>query len=138
MKKEVLLTAIFVFLFIFQAMAAASAAADVAYILNIPSKVKPEILNIFSEMNLSVDIIKDSKVPTTNLAAYRMVFVDDARLPKTKKIAIYNYPSVIMNKYYGKDWGLTDGDGISQLSATAPLNVKLVDNGVRQVYTSAR
>ncbi|MBI2629791.1 Ig-like domain-containing protein [Candidatus Pacearchaeota archaeon] len=110
---------------------------DVAYIVNTPRITNSEVLNVFSQLNLSVDIIKDSDLPRTSLAAYRLVFIDDMRLRNTGKTAIYRYPSVVMNKYYGKEWGITDNDGISQLSSNTPLSVQLTGNGPRQVYTTA-
>jgi len=112
-------------------------AADVAYILKDDRFVKDEILDVFSELGLTVEVIEDTKIMTKNLNNYQLVFVDNAILRRTKNLPIYNYPAVIMNDRYGEEWGLTDDDGISQLASTTPLEVKLVDNGVRQVYTEA-
>jgi len=112
-------------------------AADVAYILLNERAAKSEILGVFSELNLSVDKIKDKNILNYDLSDYRLIFIDDVRLRKTKNLAIYNYPSVIMNRYYTEEWGLTDADGASQLAANSPLNVK-VDDLILQVYTKAK
>jgi len=111
---------------------------NVAYITNNLKNIKPEVRAVFNELNLNITPILDSKVPTTNFSKYKMIFVDDAYLPKSSKYPIYNYPSVIMNKYYGYQWGLTDYDGISQLASTSALYVKLVNDDLQQVYTQAR
>ena len=131
-KKGVLLL---VFVVLFSNFVLAS---DVGYILKYERNAKPEILNVFSDLGLEVDLIEDVNVNRVNLGSYDMLFIDDAILRNTKKLPVYNYPSVIMNGYYGNEWGLTDIDGTSQLASTAPLNVRLVDNGVRQVYTQAK
>ena len=113
-------------------------AADVAYILNVPKNANKDVLSVFNELNLSVELIKDSNVRTTDLSKYKLIFVDDAILRNTANyITISNYPSVIMNRYYGFKFGLTDYDGISQLASTAPLSVKK-EGSVIQVYTQAK
>ncbi len=111
------------------------AAADIAYI--VVSRPNNDITKVFDDLGLTYDVIKDKDVPTKNLNDYRLVFVDDGRVRKTANVPIYNYPSIIMNRYYGEEWGLTDRDGISQLGATSPLNVRK-DTRILQVYTSAR
>ena len=67
-----------------------------------------------------------------------MLFIGDERLQKTRKIPIFNFPAVIMNKYYGFEWGLTDFDGISQLASNAPLEYRLTNGDVKQAYEKAR
>lgn len=133
-KKGIIFLAGFLFLITIVNLVAAT---DVAYILKEARFNKSEVLSVFSEMNLSVELVADKNILTKNLSKYKLVFVDDAILRKTKKLPIYKYPSVIMNSYYGPEWGLTDSDGISQLISSSPLQVKLVDNGIKQVYTQA-
>ncbi|MDD5193634.1 MAG: hypothetical protein PHF67_03540, partial [Candidatus Nanoarchaeia archaeon] len=113
-------------------------ATDVGYILKSKSKVNKNILSVFNEMGLSYELITDSKIKNYDLSKYRFLFVDNVRLVNTRKIPIYNYPSVIMNGYHGAEWGLTDKDGLSQLSADQPLKVRLVNDGLNQVYTKAQ
>ena len=137
-KKRFLFIVILFSLLVANLVLSSVYAYDVAYILKNDRQVKNEILDVFSELGLSVEIIEDSSILTKNLANYKIVFVDDAILRKTRNLAIYNYNSVIMNKNYGQEWGLTDVDGISQLAATAPLQVRVVDNSIEQVYTQAR
>src|SRR3989338_4951931 len=112
-------------------------AADVAYILVNDRAAKQEILDIFSQLNLTVQLIEDNDVLSYNLSNYKLIFVDDARVRKTRNVEIYNYPAIIMNQYYGVEWGLTDRDGISQLGANSPLSVK-VNDSILQVYTKAK
>ena len=110
------------------------AAADVAYI--VVSRPNSDVVKIFDNLGLTYEIIKDKDVTTKNLNDYRLVFVDDGRVRKTSNLPLYNYPTIIMNRYYGGEWGLTDRDGISQLAATSPLHVRK-DTRVLQVYTKA-
>ena len=145
MKKGVLITTAGVFLlFFFCSMAFVSlvsaASKDVGYILLNSRSANPQIISVFNEFNLTYDLLLDSKASTwkNSLSNYRFLFIDDVRLNNARSLAIYNYPSVIMNKYYGPNWGLTDRDGISQMTSTSPLTVKLVDNGFSQVYTDSR
>jgi len=134
MEKNRSLKILFSFLFLILLIQIVCA-ADVAYILVNDRNVDYNILDVFSDMGLTVEVIEDSKVLTYDLSQYSIIFIDDARVRKTKNLQIYNYPAVIMNKYYGEDWGLTDRDGISQLGSTNPLYVNMVDNGIQQVYT---
>lgn len=112
-------------------------AADVAYILKNPRLVDNNILNEFSEMNLTVGLIKDSNVRTTNFSKYRFIFVGDETFRNRNYIPIDKVNSVIMNRNYGVLWGLTDDDGIAQLAATSPLSVVYQSN-ILQVYTQAK
>ena len=123
-----------VFLFLSIFLIKIISAADIGYI--VLNKANDDVTSVFNNLGLSYDVIKDKDVMSKNLNDYRLIFVDDGRLKKTKNLRIYNYPSVIMNRYYGEEWGLTDRDGISQLAATSPLNVRK-DNRVLQVYTQA-
>ncbi len=129
---------LFAFVLITVSFVSSVYAADVAYILKDDRFVREEVMGVFSELGLSVEVIEDTQILTKNLANYKLVFVDDAILRKTSKLPVYNYPSVIMNRNYGQEWGLTDDDGISHLASTAPLSVRLVDNGVVQVYTKSK
>lgn len=113
-------------------------AKDIGYILILERNANQDILGVFKDMNLSVELIRDSKINSYNLSQYRFLFLDDVRLNNARKKPIYNYPGVIMNSYYGEDWGLTDRDGISQLTSNNPLEVKIVSDGIKQVYTQAR
>jgi hypothetical protein len=114
-----------------------ASAADVGYILLNDRSPDPQIMSVFSSMNLSVQLIEDASINSYNLANYKLLFLDDVRLRKTALKPIYNYPSVIMNSFYGKEWGLTDSDGVSKLVSTDPLSVRIVNNGIQQVYTQA-
>lgn len=140
MKKGVSLGLAGIFLlFFFSSLALVSASSkDVGYILLSNRNVNPQITSVFNELNLTYDLLLDSKIRTYDLSKYRMLFIDDVRLTNTRNLAIYNYPSVVMNRYYGPNWGLTDRDGISQMTSSSLLNVKLVDNGFVQVYTDSR
>lgn len=115
----------------------ASEAADVAYILKRERSAKPEILDVFSDLGLSVDLIEDKNVMDFNLSKYRLLFIDDVVLRKTRDLPIYNYPSVIMNGYHGKEWGLVKNFGVSRLASTEPLKV-IYQSNITQVYTQAR
>lgn len=145
MKKGVLLglAGLFLLFFLFSStFVSAAASKDVGYILISKRNANKQITDVFSSLNLTYDLIEDSKINSVykagNLSKYQFLFIDDVRLNNARKIPIYNYPSVIMNKYYGYEWGLTDRDGISQMTSTSPLNVNLVSDGREQVYTQAK
>ncbi|MBS3077164.1 tandem-95 repeat protein [Candidatus Pacearchaeota archaeon] len=50
-------------------------AADVAYILEDNSQVSPKITNILNAKSLSYEVIRDSKIPTTDFSKYYMLLV---------------------------------------------------------------
>jgi len=109
-------------------------ATDVGFI----TKTNPnaEVMQVFSDMGLTVEVIKDQDVLRKNLNDYRFLFIDDGILRNTKSIPVYNYRSIVMNRYYGDEFGLTDVDGISQIASNSPLQVKK-GNQIQTVYTQA-
>ena len=136
-KRELSGEKILLLVFLFAVMFVGSvSAADVAYIYSRDFNVDNNIKNVFAELNLSVDMIKESKVTTTDFSKYKFIFIGDERFSNPTKIPINKYPSVVTNYYYGPQWGLTDDDGISKLARTEPLSVKQ-DGTIIQVYTDA-
>lgn len=118
-----------------------SATADVAYIYKNKLAIDNNIINTFNEMGLSVDKIPEKNLTGTkpvNLTKYRFIFVGDERFSYYNKIPIGDVPIVIMNGYFGPDWGLTDRGGISQLTSNTPLYVMSMKDGLKQVYIQAR
>ncbi|MFH1710718.1 MAG: hypothetical protein ABH840_00230 [Nanoarchaeota archaeon] len=142
MKKGVFIMVAGIFLLLFfcslAVVSAVSAQKDVGYILVNSRNVNQQVVSVFNEFNLTYELILDSKVRSYDLSKYKFLFIDDVRLNNARNLPIYNYPSVIMNRYYGPNWGLTDRDGISQMTSNSLMNVKLVDNGFAQVYTDTR
>ncbi len=124
------------------AVSSSTKIADVGYILVNKRNPNQDILNVFSELGLSYTLIEDRNVlkyySNGSLSRFRFLFVDDFRLNNARKIPISNFPSVIMNSYYGKDWGLTDNEGVSQLTSNVPLEVRMINDGILQVYTMSQ
>ena len=138
-KKKVLLVGLFFIILIIGtaavALGASSSTADVAYIYRKESKIDDNVLDVFDDMGLSVDLIDEKYLPN-DFSDYKFIFVGDERFKNENRIPVNNYPSIITNYYYGNEWGLTDQDGISKLGSNSPLNVR--KNGqIIQVYTQA-
>ncbi|MFA5724621.1 MAG: putative metal-binding motif-containing protein, partial [Candidatus Pacearchaeota archaeon] len=108
--------------------------ADVAYIYKAKLKVDQNIVSLFKEMNLTVDLIDERYMPKS-FSNYKFIFVGDERF--TRSIPVNDYNSIVTNYYFGEQWGLTDHDGISNLASTSPLSVRKNDQ-VIQVYTQAK
>lgn len=112
-------------------------AADVAYIYGKSFRIDENVVKVFQDMGLSVEKIQENKLPA-DFSKYRLIFLGDERfknINKIKDLTAQN-PSIIVNSYHGKELGLTDNEGISQLGSTGPLSV--VKNGdVIRVYNSA-
>jgi len=112
-------------------------AYDVAYIAKNSKAVDQNIVNSFKELNLSVGIVLDSNVRTTDFSKYRLVVISDNILRQTAKYYdISKYKTIVINRNYGEQFGLTDKDGISQLASSFPLNI-VYDNSIIQVYNAA-
>jgi hypothetical protein len=126
----------FTFIFALLVMGFVSAAGDVAYIYKTSSKIDDNVLDVFSDMGLNVDLIDEDDIPG-DLNGYRFLYVGDERFRNEGRIPIDEYPSIISNYYFGYDWGLTDYDGISKLASNSELNV-IKDSEVIQVYTRAK
>src|SRR3989344_2784542 len=113
----------------------ASAVGDVAYIMKNSRVVDQNVIRAFQEMNASVDLINDANVRTTDLTKYKLIFVGPERLRNTARyVDISKYPTMIMNGYYGNDFGLTDDDGISSLASNSPLGA-YYNGQVIPIYT---
>ena len=111
------------------------AAGDVAYIYKRESKIDQNVVGVFNNLGLTVDLIDETKLPV-DFKGYKLIFVGDERFKNQKLIPVSDYPSIITNYYFGSEFGLTDRDGISQLAANSPLSV-VMDHKVTQVYTSS-
>ena len=113
-------------------------AADVAYIYRKSFRIDNNIIEVFENLGLSVEKIQEEHL-LSDFSKNKLIFLGDENFKNIKKISeiISQNPSVIVNSYHGKDLGLTDNDGISQLGSTGPLSV-VKNGGSVQVYTSAR
>ncbi|MEK6883293.1 MAG: hypothetical protein AABY22_26940, partial [Nanoarchaeota archaeon] len=113
-------------------------AEDVAYIMKNPRRIDQNIINSFNDLNFSVDLINDKDVPRTDFSKYRIIFISDERVKNAaRKVDITKHKIIIMNYYYGDEFGLTDRDGIANFVASSPLKV-LIENSIVPVYTVAR
>ena len=110
-------------------------AADIAYVYRKDFRIDPNIINIFNELNLTYELVQEDSLPG-NFNAYRMIFVGDENYVNSARIPIGDKASIVANSYHGKEWGLVD-DAIAQLASTGPLEVRLVGDGIKQVYTKA-
>lgn len=108
----------------------------VAYIYKNKNQIDKNIVDVFKDMELEVNLINEKNLPS-NFDDYRFVFIGDERFKYKDKIKIWKFPVIVSNYFFGKEFGLTDADGISKLAATSPLSVQK-DNKVIQVYNKAR
>ncbi|MEK6933287.1 MAG: NosD domain-containing protein [Nanoarchaeota archaeon] len=113
-------------------------AADVVYIYRKSFRIDNNIMKAFENLGLSVEKIQEEHL-LSDFSKYKLIFLGDENFKNIKKISeiISQNPSIIVNSYHGKELGLTDSDGISQLGSTDPLSV-VKNGGSVQVYTSAR
>jgi len=135
----VFLVSILVLVFLVEVVAV-SAEADVAYIYRRVTSIDNNVLDVFSDMGLSVDEINEGDLPLPNgndFSDYKFIFVGDERFRNEYLIPVENYPTIISNYFFGEEWGLTN-DGISKLTSNQPLSVRLINEGVEErVYTRA-
>jgi len=108
------------------------ASIDVAYIFKNEARVDENVIEVFEDMGLSVELINEKNLPN-DFSAYRFIYLGDERFRHEEDIRIWEYPTIVSNYYYGEDWGLTNSDGISQLVSTAPLGVR-IGNRIVEVY----
>ncbi|MCK5149364.1 hypothetical protein KAJ87_00365 [Candidatus Pacearchaeota archaeon] len=111
-------------------------ASDVAYITKNTNRVDSGFMNVFEEMGLEVDLIESKNVKNIDFSGYKFIFVGDERFRNAKNFPVKNYPSVIANGYYGKEFGLTNKRGASKLVSNSPLKVKTQES-IIQVYNRA-
>jgi hypothetical protein len=114
----------------------ASAVADVAYIYKKAFRIDNNILRTFNESNVTYDLIDERNLPV-NFGQYKLIFVGDENFRYSNRILVNQFPSVVANYYHTNFWGFTDAEGVSQLGADHPLEVKK-DGRMIQVYTQGR
>jgi hypothetical protein len=133
-KRAIFFLALFFSILLLTSIIAAS--SNVAYIYKSKNRVDKNVVGIFEDLGLNVELISERKLPN-DFSNYRFLYLGDERFRNENKIPVDKYPSIISNYYFGHDWGLTDTDGISKLASNSPLKVKK-GNDVLQVYTKAR
>jgi len=112
------------------------AASDVGYIYDRKTKIDNNVLKVFRDSGLSVDLINENNLPP-DLSVYKFLFVGDERFGSLDDFPLYNHNVVVMNSYHGDDWGLAYSNGFSELSSNQPLSVRLVEDGVVPIYNRA-
>jgi hypothetical protein len=111
------------------------ASNDVAYIFKNQNAIDDNVVEVFENLGLNVDLIQENNIPS-DLSNYRLVYLGDERYRNADQIEIWKYPSIVSNYFYGDEWGLTDRDGVSKLGSSAPLSVR-IGHRIVQVYTQA-
>ncbi|MBI2631458.1 right-handed parallel beta-helix repeat-containing protein [Candidatus Pacearchaeota archaeon] len=111
-------------------------AGDVAYIYRKSFRIDNIIIETFQDLGFSVEKIQEDRIPS-DLSKYRLIFLGDENFKNINKIKdiIAENPSIIVNSYHGKELGLTDNEGVSQLGSSGPLSV-LKNGNLIQAYTS--
>src|SRR3989344_3540315 len=137
-NKVCKILSLFIFSIIILSVSAYSVLAsnDVAYIYKSKASVDKNVVKIFEDMGLNVKLIYERNIPT-DLSGYRFVYVGDERFKSPNNIKVWKYPTIVSNYFYGPHFGITDNDGVSQLTASSPLSVKVGSN-ILQVYTKAK
>ena len=135
MKRDVSFTILTVsILFLFSSISLASA-SSVGYLIRDLNKVSPEdnVLQAFSDLNLSVNFIQDRELKSADLSNYDLIFIGDEKFKNIKKVDFFNKNVVSMNHYYEDRIGMAKLKGTSSLSSRSPLYV-LKDGKRVQAY----
>ena len=93
----------FVVLFLLVGVVAAS--SDVAYIYRSFARVDENVLDVFSDLGLSVDEIDEGDLRGFDFSGYKMIFVGDERFRNEQLIPVFDKPTVIANYYRGGSLG---------------------------------
>ncbi|GEM_PF-2120412 len=107
---------------------------DVAYVYSNQNRIDNNIINVFSGLNLSVELINENSMPK-DFSGYKLIFIGDERI--SRPIPVEQYPSIIASYHMGQETGLTDNDGVSKMASVTPLKVKFEGKEL-VVYTSGR
>jgi len=116
-------------------MISSALAADVAYVYKKGFTIDDKVLEVFSDLSLSVDLIPEDELPN-DFSSYGLIYVGDEKLADNGQIPIGERASIVSSYFHGGTWGLTDAEGVSQLGATSPLTVIKGDQSI-QVYNRA-
>ncbi len=124
-------------------------AGDVAYIYKNPSAIDDNIVSVFKELGLTVDLINEKMVlehhkmhekmnESEHHHEHKLIFIGDEVFRHKDMLAfpIAMMPTIIINSRHADLWGITDNEGVSKLSSNMPLKVNKNSNAV-QVYTQS-
>src|SRR3989344_4062047 len=138
MKRKLALI-IFVFILLF-ALVVEARTLEVAYVLKVPRNPDREFLDIFDQGftngDYNITLINDDNAKKTDFSKYDLLLVadDDNKLKNFQYIPVGDMPSIVANSFHVDDWGLSKE--VSLVAANSPLEVLVVGDGIKEVYTS--
>lgn len=118
MKKKVINKTLFcTALFLTSILLAPTVLAnDVAYIYKNPKNIDTNFKEALEETGLTVTMISDSSVKTTDFSEYDLIFTGNERFRNHKHIPVNDMPSVISTYSHTKTWGLADNERTNKLA----------------------
>ncbi|MEK6934898.1 MAG: hypothetical protein AABW46_03395, partial [Nanoarchaeota archaeon] len=131
MNKKLVL---FVFIIILFSFFVEAQLIKVGYVAR--GRANSNFLEIFEEKEYGVTVIDDSNIRSTDFSEFDILFVDDNdnKLKNAEFIPIGDMPTIVANSFHADEWGLTTE--ISLIAANEPLEVLIVGDGVKKVYTT--
>lgn len=113
---------IFGLLFIFAFGLVSGLSGDkVAYLYEKDNWIDDGFVYALEDLGYDVDLVDVSH--GVDYDDYDFVFVGDERFDEPENILVGEVPSLVVNSFHLDDWGITDNEGVSQLSSNAILKV---------------
>lgn len=135
MRKKILyltFVGILLTMLLYSVSAANIVNSDIAYIYKSSDTIDQNIIHIFSDLNLTTDLISENFL-SQDLSSYKFILIGEESFSKTVPTDKYSF--IIINGNLGPELGLTDSDGISRLASNEPLKVK-IDGTTKTIYNS--
>lgn len=142
-KTFFLITLVLILASFFLANARAIETVDVAYILEDSSSVSSNVINTFSNLGLSYEIIKDASIPTTDFSKYSILFVSED-VTKKDLLPLKNKPSIFLDRSIAdKVWTLSSSGQtvhriikVSNIHSFAFEGMTIPPNTELQIYST--
>ena len=100
-----------------------SAKTNVAYVLEDSSAVSQNVIDVFNQAGLTYDIIRDSKISSTDFSKYDVLFVAEY-VTNTDKIPLNKMSAIFLDRKVAREvWNL----GSSSTGATLGRNIEVYD-----------
>ncbi|MFH1590669.1 MAG: tandem-95 repeat protein [archaeon] len=98
---------------------------EIAYVTRTATSADPVLISAAEETGLSVVVIPQTSISTTDFSDYAMILVGNERLSNPESVPVHDVPSLMLNTYHADEWGYASS--VSATSSNQPLQARVID-----------
>jgi hypothetical protein len=109
-------------------------ATNLGYIYEKDFNIDFKIIEKLDSLGIDVFLLNSKDLQNVNFSQFDVLLIGDERIRNVNKIPL-DKPLILMNSYYGKDFGFLEKGKVSKLSSNRPLQVSV--SSFSEVYEVA-